>query len=106
MRNPINKSIISLLFLSAFLFLRVANAHAFSHSSDEEEGTHCELCEIITTSQDQTPFTGEASSETENNRLIFVETNQLNAGYDVPFHCIVSPDFVYNKPPPNLPVLY
>ncbi|MEL6812435.1 MAG: hypothetical protein AAFP76_13975 [Bacteroidota bacterium] len=100
MRNSINKSIISLLFLSAFLFLRVANAHAFSHFSDDADEAHCELCEIIVASQELTPFVGQASVEIGNDNAIFVENDQSNSGYVVPLQSIVYPDFVYNKPPP------
>lgn len=57
MRTKLSRNIISIFFISAFLFLRIVDAHAFSHfSNDIDDQTHCELCEIIIVSHKQMPF--------------------------------------------------
>ena len=102
MQNPINKSILSLLFLSAFLFLRVTNAHTYSHFGEDENDIHCELCDIIVNSQDTTPFSSQTSFQTTTFKATFVVVKKMNSAYNVPLHCIVTPTSVYNKPPPVL----
>ncbi len=94
------KTIISLLFLSAFLFLRVANAHAFSHFSEDDIDTDCELCEIISVTQELTPFVDQSHEDTTPDHVVFLEINTQNLGYEEPRYLIVSPLSVYNKPPP------
>ncbi len=101
MNGRVNKTILSLLFLGAFLFLRVANAHAFSHLGEDSGHEHCELCDIIITSQEITPFSGDLSSETETQEFVLINKEELNSEYDAPLHCIASPVAVYNKPPPS-----
>ncbi len=102
MRNGSNKKVVGLLFLLAFLFLRVANAHTLSHFADDTNEDHCELCEIICVSQELTPFADPGPSETPNFSLVYPKIDDVNAGYDEPLHCFASPTFVYNKPPPGL----
>ena len=62
MRSAASKKVLGLFFLSAFLFLRVANAHTISHFSDDSTENHCELCEIIVVSQELTPFADPGSN--------------------------------------------
>ena len=100
MRNCIGKNIISLLFLSAFLFLRVANVHTLSHYTDEVDKNDCELCEIITVSNQFTPFVDQIPDEIEIRSVVIPESMSLVQDYEEPLHSIASPDFVYNKPPP------
>ena len=101
MQSQVSKNVISLLFLSAFLFLRVANAHTFLHFQDNNVHTDCELCEIITASNEITPFLDQSVEEESYNCLLYTRTYSLNKGYEEPIHCIVTPDVVYNKPPPG-----
>ena len=100
MRSSFGKSVISLLFLSVFLLLRVTNAHAFEHFSDDTDEVHCELCDIITVSQQLTPFADTAQEETQIVPPVLFRTSELNSEYNEPLNRIVSPLSVYNKPPP------
>ena len=102
MRKSVGKNLISLLFLSAFLFLRVADTHAFSHFSDDEADTDCELCEIIIATQQLTPFLNQPADDADDNAIVFPESTITNQSYEEPRHLIVSPLTVYNKPPPLL----
>ena len=101
MRSPAGKQVLGLLFLSAFLFLRVANAHTLSHYSDESSETECELCEVIIVNQELTPFVDQPSDDVRFNNSFFCPYDQ-HIGYDVPLCRIASPEVVYNKPPPRL----
>jgi len=94
------KTILSLLFLSAFLFLRVANSHTFFHFSDDSADIDCELCEIITVTQQLTPFIDQAVDDTNHNNLLFCEKKTINLGYEEPRGFIVTPLTICNKPPP------
>lgn len=96
------KNVISLVFLLAFLFLRVANVHSVSHHLDEIDTNTCELCEIITVTHQFTPFVDQSPEDIEYNLCIVPKNSSINFGYEEPLHCIVSPDFIYNKPPPSL----
>ncbi|MBQ4822886.1 hypothetical protein [Aquimarina sp. MMG016] len=102
MRLNVSKNIISLFFVSAFLFLRVVNTHAFSHFSDDDHQTDCELCEIIITSNHFTPFTGDTLDEIKQKSATDYQEYAVNFGYETPEYCVTLPKSVYNKPPPVL----
>ncbi len=102
MKKSFRQNIFAFFFLSTFLFLRVANAHTFSHLNESDETTHCELCEIITVSQQLTPYLDNASTDTEDKNHAFFQYPQINFVYEEPLHCIVTPVFFHNKPPPAL----
>ena len=101
MRMNISKNIISLLFVSAFLFLRIVNAHAFSHFSDDEDQIHCELCEIIVVSHKLTPFTDSTFVDIAQKSTLDFQVYKTNFCYKTFQYCITLPESVYNKPPPT-----
>ncbi len=101
MRMHICKNLISFFFLSSLLFLRIADAHAFSHFSDDNDQIDCELCDIITTSNQFTPifegsFIAEKPKHCEGFQVI-----QTNFCYETSQYSITLPKSVYNKPPPS-----
>ncbi len=102
MRLNCCKNIISLFFVTAFVFLRVANAHAFSHFSDDDQDAHCELCEIIIISNQLTPFIGDTFEEIEQNSVTRDQEYTVDFGYETSEYCVTLPESVYNKPPPVL----
>ncbi|PCE66638.1 hypothetical protein [Sediminicola luteus] len=86
------------LFLGAFVFLRLGNLHAYTHV---EEGTHCEVCDIITTSQETTPFLNEPVVHFELDPVLpNAQLHAIDLGYQPPRYCFVLPRTVHNKPPP------
>ncbi|MEM7187305.1 MAG: hypothetical protein AAF466_11665 [Bacteroidota bacterium] len=101
MRSAATKRFVGLFFLLAFLSLRVANAHTISHVTEDGNDHHCELCEIITVSQELTPFEGGNENATLSSPFIYSETDDVNVGYLEPILLIASPVFIYNKPPPR-----
>ncbi|AXT58987.1 hypothetical protein D1816_01000 [Aquimarina sp. AD10] len=102
MRLNINKNIISLFFVSAFIFLKVVNAHAFSHfSEDDDDQTHCELCEIFTTTNQLTPFTNNSLTEIEQKFIVAFQEQKINFCYETSQYSITQPKSIYNKPPPS-----
>ncbi|WP_106790780.1 hypothetical protein [Aquimarina sp. Aq78] len=101
MRMNIWKNIITLFFLSAFLFLRIVNVHAISHFSDDDDQIHCELCEIIAVSYKLTPFTDNTFVEVEQKPAIDFQEYKTNFCYETSQYCITLPKSIYNKPPPK-----
>lgn len=100
MQHRIYKHTISLFLLAIFLFLKVADAHAFTHSYDEDEQAHCEFCQVISETKDQTYFLGNTTSFLNNESNIFTVEITIDFGYNVPLFSIASPAFFHNKPPP------
>lgn len=101
MRNPMGKNIISLLFLSAFLFLRIGNTHALMHAAETSDTIDCELCEIITISNELTPVADQTPSDSDLTEIFTFDCNTPHFDYKAPLHCYVCPDVVHNKPPPT-----
>lgn len=95
------RNVLSLFLLTAFLFFKVADLHAFSHFSDDFESHDCELCEISLDSQQFKPII-HSFDESEKKNDFFLKKNEINIGYKVPIFCIVYPSFIHNKPPPIL----
>ncbi|WP_271783226.1 hypothetical protein [Aquimarina algiphila] len=100
MRINVLKNIISLFFVSAFLFLRIVDFHTYSHFSDDEDKLHCELCEIITTSHKLTPFTGNTFVEVEQKFTIYFPEHKTTFVYETSHYSVTLPESIYNKPPP------
>ena len=94
------KNIISLLFLSAFLLLRVGNAHAITHISDDGDVNHCELCELIQVTNDSTDLPDLASFDVPAPVIIYVPKDDLNSDYNAPVYRFILPDRHLNRPPP------
>ncbi|MFD2568587.1 hypothetical protein [Pseudotenacibaculum haliotis] len=102
MKSKSLHSVFSIFLLSAFLLLKVADAHAFSHFSDDFDANDCELCQVISDSKQLKPVLNSSFVEVEEKNVFFLEKNTINAGYEAPMLCIACPSFVYNKPPPLL----
>ena len=102
MRLKIYKNTISLFLLSAFLFLRIVNVHAFSHFSDDDHQIDCELCEIIIVSHKLTPFTDTISVEVVQKSTIDFQERKTDFCYETSQYSITLPESVYNKPPPSV----
>lgn len=94
------KNAIALLFILTFLFLRIVNAHAFSHFSGDEDQVHCELCEIIAVSAELTPCIGQEIPETKPKSFYNDKQYKINFGYKPTQYIITLPKSIYNKPPP------
>lgn len=99
MQCPIIKYISTFLFLVAFLVPRMVDLHAIEHLSEDDDAISCELCDI--------------SSNSVQFDLFFTNTVYDNATacilpssfiairyYNSPIAKIVTPTWVYNKPPP------
>jgi len=100
MQRPLRKHITSLLFLAAFLIPRVAELHVLEHLSEEEEAISCELCDIVSPSQQLDLSTVAVSYEQK--QLIPHPSEHIVYGmYHSPLAKIFSPTSVYNKPPPR-----
>lgn len=97
----VNKHKIGFLFLIVFLFFRVVNVHAFSHFLEEDESPHCELCEMMVTSQEKISILDMPEEEFIPRIAIFYNKELMPLGYEVPLYHIASPHYVYNKPPPS-----
>ncbi|MBQ4804612.1 hypothetical protein J8L88_17255 [Aquimarina sp. MMG015] len=103
MRLNFYKNIISLFLVTTFLLLRVVSAHAFSHFSDDTHpDTNCELCEIITASNQLTPFIGDTTEEIEQKSTADYQEHKVDFSYETSKYSITLPKSVYNKPPPTL----
>jgi hypothetical protein len=95
------KITVTLFFLSAFLFLRVANAHTIVHFfEDANDTTHCELCEIITTSQQQDLVLDNSKiPSTEHFNVVLKQKNSSN--YKAPTLYFILLEHLHNLPPPT-----
>lgn len=103
MQKDFYKNIITLFFLSAFLFLRIVDVHAFSHFIDDDsydDQLNCELCEIIVVSHKVTPFINSNSNDLLLNNVLEYPDYQINYCYQTSKFSITLPESVYNKPPP------
>jgi len=99
MQQPLDKHITTFLFLVAFLFPRIADVHVFDHLLEGDEPISCELCDITSHTQQIDLFFGD-SFYTEEEPINKLSTHVIYSFYNSPLAKIVSPTFVYNKPPP------
>ena len=99
--NKITKNS-ALFFLLAFLFLRIADVHTYSHFSDDDELSHCELCEMITTSNQFTPLLDGSFLEEKTQQCDSFQIIKVDFWYKTPNYCITQPETIFNKPPPSL----
>ena len=96
----IYKNIITSLFLVAFFAPKIANLHALSHISDEDDTSiPCELCDISTNIIQLDLFNGD-SFGWKNELLNIPSSVVVVSKYNTPLEKIVSPTVIYNKPPP------
>ncbi|WP_298541432.1 hypothetical protein [uncultured Aquimarina sp.] len=99
MHKRVLTHIITLLFTAAFLAPRVANLHALSHLSDDDTSISCELCDIIVDAH-QFDLINDSNFYTENDQQSIPSSFVVVSQYNTPQEKIVSPTFIYNKPPP------
>ncbi|KZS40152.1 hypothetical protein AWE51_25250 [Aquimarina aggregata] len=100
MRKPILKYIITLFFTVALLIPRIANLHALNHlSEDGEPLISCELCDIISSSDQFDLIIGDTYSF-EDQLQIVPNSFIVFSEYNTPKEKIASPVSIYNKPPP------
>ncbi len=104
MELRIRKNTISLLFLSAFLFLRIVDVHAFYHI-DEDDGDQieCELCDVMYQTQELNVFLGNTAEEITFKSIDVLRNYNENDDYNTFYFSNTLPENVYNKPPPCTP---
>jgi len=96
------KNIISLLFISTFLFLRIVDFHAMSHfADDDDDQIHCELCEVISVSNKYPPVANNTIDEIEQIVIQGFPEYKIAFCYETSAYIISLPESVYNKPPPT-----
>ncbi|MGB5817896.1 MAG: hypothetical protein WBG90_00330 [Saonia sp.] len=90
-------------FLFAFLLMRVVNLHTVSHVLTGEEYEHCELCDLITTTDQGTPLQI-STPQVEMSFASFLDGyNSKSLGfYSTPYQKTILSDYFHNKPPPVL----
>ncbi|TSE08103.1 MULTISPECIES: hypothetical protein [Aquimarina] len=99
MRRQVITNIITLLFTATFLVPRVANLHALSHLSDDDEPISCELCDIISNSHQFDLITNDTYCF-EDTQINIPSSFVIFTQYNTPKEKIASPISIYNKPPP------
>jgi len=98
--NDKKRHIILFLF-TAFLFLRIADVHSFSHFVDgDDDSEHCELCEMISTSNEFAPILIDSCSDQKVISPYAYYKTVTNFSYETTNFCITLPEKIYNKPPP------
>jgi len=103
MRTNIWKKSISLFFISSFLLLRIVDVHTISHFSDDDDDLiSCELCEIISLSNEYTPVTNNTFDELEPKALHYFREFKTAFYYETSQYCITLPQSIHNKPPPSI----
>lgn len=102
MQNSRFKNTVTLFFLSAFLFLRVVNAHAIVHLFEEEpESIQCELCEVIVENVQQDLVLANAETKAPYTS-ISVQKENTTTVYKAPCISIALLEHLHNIPPPTV----
>ena len=89
-------NIITSFFALAIL---ISNGHSLGHLSDYDNAISCEFCEVLTDYDQLNLLDGSISFSENESCYVHEELNQLFP-YNISQEKIVSPDFIYNKPPP------
>ena len=90
---------ITTFFALAMLFPNIANLHSLGHLSEHDAATSCECCEIFTQYNQLDLVFGDSyypENEIRNHSHAWVQLFSYNS----PVEKIVTPVFIYNKPPP------
>ncbi len=96
------KNIVSLFFITTFLFLRIVDFHAISHFSDDNDDViDCELCEIISISNEYTPVTNCTFDDSEQKVVTNFPEYNIHFCYETSSYSVTLPESFYNKPPPT-----
>ncbi len=92
-------NIITSFFALVIIIPNIANLHSLDHLSDYDESVPCEFCEILT-DQNQVDQIDGIAFYSEHELQIHLYNQVKLSSYDIPLEKIVSPVFIYNKPPP------
>lgn len=91
-KSTIAPALIVILLLSSSV-----NFHAYSHIADDSE-VNCELCEFLSNSVEFEFINSGIFHSEKNTKEIHYKPQAI--AYNSPLEKIVTPAFVYNKPPP------
>jgi len=101
MQQSFVKHITTFLFLFVFLLPRVVDLHALEYLYEDDDSVSCELCDIVSHTQQFNLFLDIAFYDDEqllDTPIAFI----VHRRYNSPLGKIATPASVYNKPPPNL----
>ena len=102
MEKDFRKHIGLLFFLFTFIVLRVGNFHVFSHLFDDDDHRiECKLCEVISESNDTTPFTAISIDIVVRKPQVQVSIRKDNFDYKPSNFSSTLPETVRNRPPPS-----
>jgi len=87
--------------MAAFLIPRVVDVHAFEHLNEEDEGTHCELCHVMSADDPNDLYALNEFCDLVHLQQV-PDSFEVAISYAAPLVIIASPASVYNKPPPFL----
>ena len=99
MQKRVLKHIFTLFFTITFLTPRIVDLHAFSHISEDDSPISCKLCDTIAY-HGQFDLTLDGNSYAEDESQNTPSAVVVFTTYNSPQEKIVSPIFIYNKPPP------
>ncbi|CAM4113804.1 hypothetical protein [Zobellia nedashkovskayae] len=92
---------ISYFLLTAFILLRVVNLHMASHALTDSEMEHCELCTLISSSNQDTPIYQDVLvSKIVKTDFSILHEQKSESKYLAPYHKNILWVYFYNKPPP------
>lgn len=102
MYNRISIHTIAQLLTTLFILVRIGNFHGLSHlTEDDDKIMHCELCDMLLQSEDHAPSDIPQDVYHLSFNIFIESVERPQANYVAPVHCFVTPDFVFNKPPPT-----
>ncbi len=99
MYPSVRTHIVSFLLLATILIPRILNLHELDHLLDDDISISCELCDLVINSEEPLLIANDNSYEQRKlqntpNTLVILRY------YRIPQGKIVTPGFIYNKPPP------
>jgi hypothetical protein len=102
MLNTNFKHSITYFLLAAFLLVRVVNLHKVSHVLTHATYEHCEVCDLITVTNQATPLQENAPRPGLALAMLFATGKRTsNISYSAPYQKILLSDYFHNKPPPS-----
>lgn len=96
------KNINKLIFIPVVLLLVLSDTHVYSHMSNESDSNDCELCTILSISNDWAKPSVLTPVKRGTAIIHILDNPLLSLIYETPLRCFVSPRFIHNKPPPIL----
>lgn len=95
------KHITATFFITLILLFKVAGLHALTHNGDENEAQHCEVCDIVTT----TNFTPALQAKTvvlSNPKVFLLKTPIAKNTITTSFINRYLDSYLFTRPPPQL----